>query len=213
MKIINLTDDIIEVVFEKQKDLARSFCRFQEYYESPVFRGKIFTLGEFRSWYVKTYGTWSYYYDWSGFNVPDYIFVPFAKGLFDPLDEYESNLLNLFKYRENAFYVIGTTENNKEAIGHEICHALWHLDLDYCTEASYVIDTMINDVNCDKIKNWLLRKGYSKHLIKDELNAYLAHSTEKCKQIFNELPKGYEKLVKLKEEVFEKYNLGEYNAK
>ncbi|OGZ16930.1 MAG: hypothetical protein A3H76_05890 [Candidatus Lloydbacteria bacterium RIFCSPLOWO2_02_FULL_54_12] len=57
-----------------RKLLAMTFVRMQEYYESgsPRFRGRIFTLGEFKDWYRKERGRWSYANDWSGFNVPSY---------------------------------------------------------------------------------------------------------------------------------------------
>jgi len=52
--------------------------RFEEYYESPRFKGRIFTFDEYRKWYVKNSpkgkktGRFTYYSDWSGFNIPSY---------------------------------------------------------------------------------------------------------------------------------------------
>jgi len=48
MKITNINNSIVRVHFETQKELTKTFIKIQEHYESPEFRGKIFTLGQFR---------------------------------------------------------------------------------------------------------------------------------------------------------------------
>jgi len=49
--------------------LALSFLRYQEFYENPKFKDKIFTIKKFAKWYEK-YGSFSYAKDWAGFNLP-----------------------------------------------------------------------------------------------------------------------------------------------
>ncbi|MEK7106247.1 MAG: ABC transporter ATP-binding protein, partial [Patescibacteria group bacterium] len=60
-----------------QYALASTFLRFQEHYESPKFRGQFFSLEEFMDWYAEEYGNFTYYKDWTGFNIPSYILKSF----------------------------------------------------------------------------------------------------------------------------------------
>ena len=96
MKLEELIENIYHVSFPTRKEAASTFLRFQEHYESPQFRGKIFSLDEFKEWYTansekgKAKGKFTYYDDWGGFNIPSYILEPFYKGLFNPLSEKES---------------------------------------------------------------------------------------------------------------------------
>lgn len=208
MKVIKITNDIIQLHFETQEELTKTFCRFQEHYESPSedFRGKIFTLGEYRAWYIENFGAWSYYYDWNGFNIPSYILEPFKKGLFDPLLPEEQKLVDIFKHRDDNFYVIGTHEGIKAALGHEICHALWYLDERYQVAAESIVNSMKNDPAYQEIVDWLLAQGYFEDVLEDEINAYLAHYTEHAEKKFG-LPEGTDVLIKMKEKFFKIYGI------
>jgi hypothetical protein len=210
MKVIKITDNIIQLHFKSQEELAKTFCRFQEHYESPNdnFRNKTFTLGEYRAWYAKTYGAWTYYTDWNGFNIPSRVLFPFQLGLFDPLLPEETKLLELFSNRDDEFYVIGTYDGHKEAIGHEICHALWYLDENYRHSARRFVNEIQDDDIYKKIEKWLLDQGYCEAVMKDEINAYLAHYPEHCEKKFG-LPKNYEKLIDLKKAYFRIHNIDE----
>lgn len=78
--------------------LASTFMRFQEYYESSKFRGRIFSSEEFMDWYAKQKGNSTYFQDWgSGFNIPSCVLTPFYAGKFDPLDKKEKKLLKAFR--------------------------------------------------------------------------------------------------------------------
>lgn len=157
---------------DSTRELARSFLRFQEHYESPSeeFRGKIFTVGQYRVWYEKKYGWFSYETDWTGFNIPDSILVPFRKGYFDPLTIEEENLLSLFiNAPKHNFYIIGA--NDRDVLNHELNHALYAHNKDYSNEINKVFDA-----NLEHIKyalEYLLDKGYCKYLLYDELQAYI----------------------------------------
>src|SRR5262245_26903475 len=89
-----VADAIYLLVFETQYELASTFLRFQEHYESPKFRKKIFSLEEFMDWYgQENKGKFSYFKDWAGFNIPSTEFEPFLEGKFDPLLEKEKRLM------------------------------------------------------------------------------------------------------------------------
>lgn len=157
---------------DSDRELARSFLRFQEYYESPndAFRGKIFTIGQYRSWYEQKYGSFSYETDWTGFNIHSYVLKPFREGLFDPLLQEEKNLVSLFVNAPSTkFYIVGA--NTNDVLHHELNHALYAYSRDYSTEVNKIFDA-----NLEHIKyalEYLLNKGYCKYLLYDELQAYI----------------------------------------
>lgn len=211
MKLHKITSNIIHVKFKSQIEMCETFCRFQEHYESPEFRGKIFTLGQYREWYSEHYGSWSYYTDWNGFNIPDYVLNPFKQGLFDPLSEKEKNFLERFRYRKGKFYIIGTYDSLPEALNHEIAHALYYLDEEYKKEVDQIIS------KADKIapawiafENFLLEKGYTAEVIDDEIQAFLSSNTERIAKKFElDIPNEAYFFEEVRREYFEKYGLQE----
>ena len=72
MKLIQKTKNIFQVEAESQYDLAMTFIRIQEFYESPFreIRGHDFILEKYMDRYAKEYGNFTYTTDWNGFNVP-----------------------------------------------------------------------------------------------------------------------------------------------
>lgn len=156
---------------DSQEELGQTFMRFQEYYESPNenFRRNIFTRGEYLNWYSQEYGGATYHLDWSGFNFPSYILEPFKCGLFDPLTDQESNLVNLFKYRTDKFYIIGA--NDDSTIRHELAHALYYSDSNYAQSINNIF--YANKQHISKISKYILDKGYHKDVLYDELQAYI----------------------------------------
>jgi hypothetical protein len=161
---------------DSQEELGRTFIRFQEYYESPNpdFRGKIFTLGMVRQWYSVQYGADTYHHDWTGFNFPSRILLPFKQGLFDPLTSEEIELLNLFKYRHDNFYIMGA--QNNATLRHELSHALYDSNEKYRNE----IDSYIkkNKRGLAKTRKYILDKGYAEEVINDELQAYITDNDD-----------------------------------
>lgn len=151
-----------------QKELADTFIRFQEHYESPQFRNKIFTLGQLKNWYSIKYGADTYSKDWSGFNFPSKILEPFRQGLFDPLTKEEKRLLKLLKYRNDDFYIIGA--NSDSTLRHELAHALYHHNINYRKKINQLLDS--NKSNIKKVISILLKMGYHKDVIYDEIQAY-----------------------------------------
>jgi hypothetical protein len=151
------------------EELADSFMRFQEYYESPFWADKVFTIGQYKQWYSSTYGADTYRFDWRGFNFPSFVLKPFRDGLFDPLTENEKTILNLLRYRIDEFYIIGS--NTDDVLGHELCHALYHSNETYRTEINKIIDKHKKDIK--KALDFLLKLGYHKKVLYDEFQAYV----------------------------------------
>jgi hypothetical protein len=176
LKIKSQPYNSVWISADSQEELGRTFIRFQEYYESPNpdFRGKIFTLGVVRQWYSVKYGADTYHHDWTGFNFPSKILLPFKQGLFDPLTSEEIELLNLFKYRHDNFYIMGA--QNSATLRHELSHALYDSNEKYRNE----IDSYIkkNKRGLAKTRKYILDKGYAEEVLNDEIQAYITHNDD-----------------------------------
>lgn len=176
LKVKKQPYNAVWVSADSQKELGETFIRFQEYYESPNkdFRNKIFTLGSVKHWYSIEYGGDVYSDTWVGFNVPSSVLIPFRNGLFDPLTEYEKNLLDFLSYRNDNFYIIGA--QNKSTLRHELCHAMYG----YLPKYRLEIDNFIqrNGHKFKKIKKYILDKGYHKDVLNDEIQAYVTDSDD-----------------------------------
>jgi hypothetical protein len=165
-----VADGIFVVTFATQYELAATFLRFQEYFESARFAGRIFSLEEFMDWYAATFGRFSYFEDWTGFNVPSTVFKPFKAGRFDPLLKKERRLMALFKGEREPFYVIGVCGlSSRDDLTHELAHALFFQSDAY---RKAVLNALAGyDVRA--IERELNRLGYSQRVLKDEVHAYL----------------------------------------
>lgn len=172
LSVSNLTEDII-LVEAKQKSLSQAFLRVEEFYESPEFRGKVFTVKQFKAWYKKKKGQFSYYKDWTGFNVPGEIWIKFFDGRFHPLDPIEQSLHLKVKEKiknRTKFYVIGVSDVEYDAtLLHEMVHALFYLSPNY----KRAVNRVLNRHRISRLKKYLIKAGYSEGSLTDEMNAYL----------------------------------------
>lgn len=165
-------EGVIHLIFPNQDLMASTFLRFQEYYESPVYKGKVFSFEEFKSWYISARGSFSYAADWPGFNIPSHVLQPFYEGRFDPLSESEKEFLDLFRGKKEPFYIIGTAEENGvEYLVHEFAHALYYVYPEFKKESLAIIST---------IDKTLLRKiisheqaGYHESVMDEEIIVHL----------------------------------------
>lgn len=156
--------------FETQYELTSTFLRVQEHYESPEFHGRIFTLEQYMDWYVAENGAFTYFKDWSGFNVPSTAFAPFYAGKFDPLTRKEQRLLGLFRNLQGRFYVIGIYDGGKKGtLTHELAHALFFIDDDY----RHAVREAMRGYDTSALEKKLIGAGYARHVIPDEVQAYI----------------------------------------
>ncbi len=174
IEVTEILPRIFYLKFYNQEAAASTFLRFQEYYESPnpKFKRHYFTLDQYKKWYIQEMGSFSYYTDWSGFNIPDYVLKPFRDGLFDPLSAKEKQLLSAVASidRRKPFYVIGTA--SKKHLPHEMMHALWYLDKSYRKEIAALLKRIPSTFK-KQFKNELMSTGYCSDVMDDELQAYL----------------------------------------
>jgi hypothetical protein len=158
---------ILVVRFASQYGLASTFLRVQEHYESSRFRNRVFSLEEFMDWYADRFGAFTYYEDWSGFNVPSTAFAAFYAGRFDPLLRKERRLLGLFRREPRPFYVIGITTDVH--LKHELAHAL------FFTRPAYrdAVLAAMRRYDTSAIRKRLAAIGYHRAVLTDEAHAHL----------------------------------------
>ncbi len=180
MDLTEVVKNIFHAKFEKQEDLAFTFLRFQEHYESPVFQGKIFGMDEYRKWYVanspegRKNGRFTYDEDWEGFNVPSHVFEPFYGGEFNPLSQREIGLLDALKSRRgNRFYVIGTLGDDYGTDKHEIAHGLFYTNPEYHEEVMQTLDSLSLNLKQGVLNYLKASAGYHPSVHTDEMHAYL----------------------------------------
>lgn len=165
-----VADGIYLLRFKTQYQLASTFLRIQEHYESPEFHGRIFTLEQYMDWYAAQRGNFTYYQDWSGFNVPSTALQPFYDGKFDPLTEKEQRLLGLFKKLRGRFYIIGIYDGgHRGSLTHELAHALFFIDEDYRD----AVRGAMRGYDTSRLEKQLADAGYARHVIPDEVQAYI----------------------------------------
>ena len=167
-----IAKEIFLVQFSTQYELASTFLRIQEHYESSRFRNRVFTLETYMDWYASEFGAFTYFQDWSGFNVPSTAFAPFYAGRFDPLLKKEQRLLRRFRRMRPPFYVIGIASH--QDLKHELAHALFFTRPDY--RRSVLAAMRGHDTST--LGKTLVRLGYHPHVIRDEVQAYLVAPAE-----------------------------------
>lgn len=178
MDVREVCPNIFLIEMNKRNILCRTFMRFQEHYESPEFRGKIFSRAAYKKWYARSQGKseCSYENDWSGFNIPSYVLGLFYKGEFDPLLECEKKLLDQFIGAVGDYYVIGTVSGNRNVLTHEIAHGLWHTNNDYYIAQKALLDSV--RTRLEPLYSFLLGMGYCKEVLDDESHAYLCNNID-----------------------------------
>ena len=176
VKVREIMPRVWQLEFPTSRQLAGTFMRVQEHYESAQFHGKVFTKAEFLAAYAKVpHGSYSNYYDWDGFNVPAGAFSRFYAGEFDPLDASEKALLELVS-RLQAEYVIGTVKGGG-ALRHERAHALYATNPRYRAEARALLKT----ADLAGINAMLKRLAYHPGVWEDEAHAWLGAPAEDLK--------------------------------
>jgi len=176
------------VSMDDSYDLSMTFCRIQEFYESPFkeIKGKRFSMMQFQKLYSKKLGNGVFTYpeDWAGFNIPSNTIKRFRRIMwesngYDDWNEYD-DIFDIIlseiekKIKKNQdYYLIGVNGSDQETIDHEVSHALYYLYPTYKKEADKITDRLSKKTK-EKIENWLLNIGYNKSSLKDELQAYIS---------------------------------------
>ena len=188
--------NIYAITYDSQYDLCMAFVRMQEFYESSSskFRGKYFTLEDYMDYWASEFGNgvFDYTVKWNGFNLPSKVVHKWIDLFGDsrptqPLRDREEEILEVIgelgmqegcEGWPEKYYVIGVhTEKSEkyrqEAIEHECAHALYYLYPAYKKACNKLISKMDGD-RIDKALAKLLKMGYGKNVLKDELQAYFS---------------------------------------
>ena len=166
-----MTGNLVLVRTRRQYTLASTFLRFQEHYENPKFRGRIFSLEEFMDWYAMKFDNFTYYQDWSGFNIPSSVLKPFREGGFNPLSNKEKKLLGLLANVPEPFYVVGIygAKTDLPTLKHELVHGLYHTVPEY----RKVVQRILEPKKIRRVTEILKKTEYHPSVWQDETNAYL----------------------------------------
>ncbi len=175
--------------FGQQRDLCMHFLRFQEYYESPKFFRKFFTIADYKEWYSEKYGEGSFTYpkDWTGFNVPSRCLLPFLENPTQALPDFNSRdrfMLEIIRKvaaqeKGHPFYFIGIfgdkegscKDGSVGVIYHELAHALYTTKKKYRETMQRHLDKMDPRIKrqCQRV---LAGMGHHQSVIEDEIHAY-----------------------------------------
>ena len=189
---------IVHLHYDTRERLCSDFVRLQEFYESPFddIRGHFFTLDQFKERYSADRGGFTYFTDWSGFNVPGNVVIEFRDKFYAGMREEEWGLLfsidkdDKFVYRRDPnFYVIGTFGRDPEknnTVNHELAHAYFYLYPAYKAKQLAVIETM-NPETLERVSQKILNMGYDQSVIYDEVQAYLGTGFDEAARDFFEL--------------------------
>jgi hypothetical protein len=179
---------IYVLTYPTQYELAMSFVRVQEFYESKKFRNKYFTLEDYMDYWCKDHGgSFTYPSTWNGFNVPGDVLIKWT-GICgkngDNLREKEKRLVNLvfgLMWNEHTpienmykVYIIGVHKRSKDilsVIDHESAHAFYRIYPEYKNKCNEIISGL-EEHEKKSMSDILIGWGYNKKVIPDEIQAY-----------------------------------------
>lgn len=180
---------IYAVVIKNDYDRGMLFCRYQEYYESPIkgIRGKYFTLETFMKKYMefRNMDSFTYPTDWHGYNIPSDKLLE-ANNLFmssDHITEYDKIMGDIISYilddvgdKNQPWYILGTDSLKSGVMDHEVAHGLYYTNPEYKKECDRLIKEVIEKPHYKTMKEGLIKLGYlkDKTIIDDEVQAYLS---------------------------------------
>lgn len=206
------------VTVDDDYDRAMLFCRYQEFYESPIkkFRGKYFSWAEYMRHYKDHWkkDTFTYPIDWSGYNIPSTV-VEKGVNAFYKETEYDVIMNDIYYFCENyplrlgdsrgTWYLIGASSKDLKTMNHEIAHGLYFTNKNYRSAMSYQF-SLIPEETKEKIFKKLIKMGYvdDKNILVDEAQAFLStglyngleiKEIKKYEKPFIKIFKGYTKKV------------------
>lgn len=179
LKASLIHSQIVHVKYKNQYDLASSFMRIQEFYESPIegIKDCPFALETFMDKYAKEYGVFDYFEKWSGFNVPSDILKDFieTQGIFYAKEIRLINYIKSLVDWDKPFYVIGTFQDVD--IDHELAHAFYYISKDYKKKMKKLLNE-IPKSDMSGLMNNLQETRYHPSVYLDEIQAYISSCSD-----------------------------------
>jgi len=165
---------IFYLEFPTQYLAASTFLRFQEHHESPRFSGKSFSLETYMDWYAMGHGSFSYYTDRTGFNIPSSVLTPFRQGVLGRLSMKERALLHTLPAMADPYYIVASYKGvTPGTLAHEIVHGHFHLSSAYADAVQDTLALKKNVVGAKELRMLLQRTRHGEYAIEDEMNACL----------------------------------------
>ena len=179
VKVTEIIEGLYHLEFPTLYLMNSTLIRFQEYYESPKFKGMAFTLEEYMDWYAGKAedGRFDYFDEVEGMNFPADSMSEFEHfHAFELGDkEYKSWVYFQLGSNEHAGYLIATAKTSQRfAFKHEIAHGMYYLIPAYKREVSKVMNsTAPYKAVIKTLKKALKPKWYHRSIMTDECHAYL----------------------------------------
>ena len=152
------------LVYPTQYQLMYSLGRFQEFYENPELRDKVFSREDLQEWQP------DYYVRWNGCNFPWKVVAEFNRLRFVP-DAHEQEFLRIvLPLRYVVGVHLGMGEEMAGTMRHERMHAYYASDGDYRNRLQGLADkeTAIST----RVFEALLKRGYGHNVLLDEYQAW-----------------------------------------
>ena len=196
---------IYHLQFELGEELSAYFMRFQEFYESPAFRGKIFQIIDFIRWYSSTMEDkkFSYLTDWGGFNLPVNKILELYPQIPDR-NEYDDFMFciakKIIKDADGPAYLVGTSKEYKKALDHEIAHGLFYIDEEYQKHMTLLVKELSLDLK-QRLESVLKRMGYVEDVFVDEIQAFLATGTNRWMRVSKDIKRPFEEFYEIRKKL------------
>lgn len=215
MKLKVLDKNLFCFVADTQKELALTFYRVQEFYESqnPMLCRQNFDAFDFLDELMNDEGEIDYFSEWNGFNIPGNIFFSWMSATtFHNRSHYEDYMIDLMYKtldQKEPFYVIGVMKGDKATLKHELSHALYYMDSYYMNDAADLSAEFERDYpkQYSLMMDGLNDLGYNYDVLDDELIAWM--STTSKKELVEEFGVDYAKIqpiVNKYRKLLRKYN-------
>jgi hypothetical protein len=206
------------VAVPDQYERGMLFLRSQVFYESPSdeFRGKNFCVFDYMNFYRKNDVLGYFYYPrhWDAYNVPSDELEKCIKGLtsenmsITPYDKVMVDIVQEIRKNQpqGEFYLIGVDSSQSDKLDHELAHAFFYTDKEYREEMLKLISSIKSSIY-KQIEAYLSRMGYSRKVMDDEIQAYLAtgltpfmsriHGIKTLEKNFRRVFRNYNKTVNI----------------
>lgn len=169
----------LSLSFENSYEMNMTMVRLQEFYESPEFANKYFTLEEYMDWYAYnehdsgkkiTFKGFDYLTRVVGTNIPGNYIKEF-RTLFTDLSKRERLLFDIVdSFNVNFSYIISSFTNPEqfEDLQHELAHARYDFDKDYAR----TVELIVLKYFTSSFNNAIIKRGYSESNVIDEMHAF-----------------------------------------
>jgi hypothetical protein len=179
------------LTFDSKYELGMTFLRYEEYYESPRFRGKPFRLSEMMSWYTHKFNhgkSFSYPDDYSGYNMPLKVVREVQKlGIADPnhYDALMDGITGMIEAEAEDAYLIGAKTGAEDVVRHEIAHGLYYTNEGYRTRVELLYKEHLEPDKkaVETLRERLVERGYHEGVFLDEMHAYAVDGPDLYKGI------------------------------